>query len=842
MSSTHETKNAEERRESDEDRSAEAKGHGIRRRRPAAWGALVFAIIFLVFGLADILVGSAGRAPLSGDSAAYLRTADGIAHCLTHPSWTLERLFGGGFTPEQRVELGFDGWILQHAPLYLMPLACTQAVAPGETSARLLSALFLAGLGALLYDLGRRLFSPLVGAAACLLFLFHPSSLVYGTAVLTEMCLAFLAVLGGWLLVRWFSETSKGASLALGLGLGALYLGKITWRPLLPILVLVAGLYLWKRRDRLSLLTSLGVGLAVVLIPWWIGLSLAGLPANPFSETGEDMLWLYRGNNVELQGWETVGAGDAISREFSETSDEVRRSGGSVRKAYQVAFLRGIQEHPVQWVSLVGRKLFYFWTRPAVKHYTDHALWTMPPWLALLPWLVLAALLGWLLSLSHRTAWLAALPAIYLGFAHAASHLVSRYNVPAQPVVALYAAALPWVLVRGPWLRRSIPSLGSWRNWILPAVILAFACVGWVFAHPPWRTSRGILPLLSWAAPAAWAAALTLLGWLAGRHFRRSLGASRATFWGCLGAGLLGGFLVLGFRGSDPDWDRFSVRLEKPGDAVVQEIGVPATVDRRQIGGVYLEMDLARSVSGDFALEVWVQERLAHVYLGSLGAAPEDFLLERSIHGYQNRHRRVLETLNEHVEGYLEPRYGERSPGLDGIRRWVRLPLHPLDLVGRDTLRVKLLLRRAGPEAYVQLFGDRAIPSSGTRVFTGPAFFTNPYQLSNYRFRLLEGNRLEADYRLWRQVPLESPWGRSLFLREGTPGDDLSRSPGFQGGEYRIRLRVRLPGQYVWRTEGGRNRLVWASVERSGDRLPDGEELRNRMSHYQDYFDGHATF
>jgi hypothetical protein len=163
--------------------------------------------------------------------------------------------------------------------------------------------------------------------------------------------------------------------------------------------------------------------------------------------------------------------------------------------------------------------------------------------------------------------------------------------------------------------------------------------------------------------------------------------------------------------------------------------------------------------------------------------------------------------------------------------------------VGRDTLKVSLVLRRAAEGSYVEIFGDQALPHRGERVFTGPVFFTNPYQLSNYRFRLLEGDRLEADYRLWRSVTLESPWGRCFFLREGKErSEDLSRSPGFQRGEYRIRLRAKLPGQYVWRKEKGRERLVWTSSQKQGDRLPDGEELRARMSRYEDYFDGYATF
>jgi len=252
-------------------------------------------------------------------------------------------------------------------------------------------------------------------------------------------------------------------------------------------------------------------------------------------------------------------------------------------------------------------------------------------------------------------------------------------------------------------------------------------------------------------------------------------------------------------------------------------------------------MDLLRSVSGNFTLEVWIGDRLAHVYIGSLGTREEDLLLDPDIHGYQDRYRRVLDTLQEHAAGYLDAKYGDESPGLDGFRRWVRLPIHPVDLVGRDTLEVSLVLAQAGEGAYVELFGDQALAATDNREFLGPSFFLNPYRLSNYRFRLLAGDRREADYRLWSKIELESPRAESVLLREGKVSWDLSRDPGIQTGEYRIRLRLRLPGQYVLREGSRGRRLQWATSFLPGDELPTGEDIRRRMS-VQDDVDGYATF
>jgi 4-amino-4-deoxy-L-arabinose transferase-like glycosyltransferase len=809
-------------------------------KRMAPWGGFPVAILFGLLGWAHLNDPQATLIPLTGDSQSYLRTASGVAETLERPGWTLERLLHGGFSPEERRELGFDGWILQHAPLYIFPLGVAKAVGAGERGTRVVTVLFLALLGGLLYDLGRRLFSPWVGLLACALLLLQPATLRYGTAVLTEIPLAFLAVLGGWLLVRWRQRMTPGRSLALGLGLGLLYLGKVTWRPLLPLLVLVAVAYLWRREDRTRLLAWLGCGLAAVLVPWWVGLALAGLPANPISETGEDMLWLYRGNMVRLQGWETVGVGDTFTPELVEaTREESPRPDRSVRRAYRKALIRTILGDPLGWLCLVGRKFVLFWSHPPVKTYTWTPLGRMPPWLDLFWILVLLALGGWLGVLGDQGRWLAALPALYLGFAHAVSHLVSRYNVPAAPLVHLYAASLPWTLARLPW--RGMDGRRALRSrpvlWALLALAAAGALGWW-----PWPLSGGGYLALSWLRALLVAAALGLGGWALARGWRRLFPEGRGGAWGMAGVGLFLGLLVVAWRGGDPDPDAFSVRLEKPGDQVIQRIGLPRTLDPMGMAGAYLEMDLLRSVSGEFTLEVWVNQRLAHVFVGSLGGRKESFVLNPKIFGQEDRHLRIAETLEEWAKGYLEPRYGPGVRAMDLFRRWVRVPLDPVDLAGRDTLEVRLLLRRAGRGAYVELFGDAALPPRAPRIFRGPVFLTNAYTLSNYKFRLLAGDRREADYRLVMPIPLESPWGESLFLPRGRAQRDLSRAPGFQPGEYRIRLRVRLPGAYVWRVKKGRPRLVWSAERRPEDRTPTMEDVRKRMARLDEAFDGYLTF
>lgn len=799
--------------------------------------------IYLVLGVGQVLSPSAEQIPLTGDSQSYLRTASGISHCITHPGWTIDHLFSGGFSPEEKQNLGFDGWILHHAPLYLIPLGISQAMGTGETGARIVTILFLALLGGFVFDLGRRLFSPLVGLCAALITLLDPATLLYGTAVLTEIPLAFLVVLIGWIFVRWVEQKNPRWSLILGLGFGLLYLGKITFRPLLPILVLMAAAYLWKRQDRVRLLVFLGLGLAIILIPWWLGLLSLDLPLNPVAESGEDMLWLFRGNNVHLQGWETVGAGDASTPELQQAVAEIAgQSDVLIRKAYQRALFLGIQHQPLQWAALVGRKLVLFWTHPAVKNYTSHPFWTMPPWLILFPLLILVACFGWLLSFDGPRRWIPAVPILYLSAAHALSHLVSRYNVPTLPIVYLYAAAAPWILLRAPWI-------GTWRKadwrpsagWFLIGGTLAALALGFFTAHPLWRPSAADVRSLSWLASLFKALGLALAGLAGAWILKRSTHVGHRTPWGLISGGILGGILILSWRGSDPDWDLFSVRLEKSGDRVVQRIAIPHTLPLSRIESGHLEIDMLRSISSEFTLEVWVNGRLAHTYNGGLGAEPYDFTLSPLVHGYQERYLRIIETLTDHMEGDLEPRYKDRNPGLDAYRRWVRVPLEPGDYMGRDTLSVSLVLQRAGPGAYIEIFGDQVMESSPGRVLRGPAFFTNAYLLSNYRFRVLAGDRREADVRLTTDIPLDSSWSESSFWKGDRPSRDLSRDFGVQRGEYRIRLRLRMPGRYVWREEKGQPRLKWIANPTAEDRNPTGEEVRQKMIYIQGYFDGFAT-
>jgi 4-amino-4-deoxy-L-arabinose transferase-like glycosyltransferase len=812
--------------------------------------SLRFQIAFLaafLWGAAHLARTPSDVLPITGDSAKYDALARGVEQVIHRPSLAAG-LVRGDLEPARRDSLGFDRWEFQHAPGYVVPLGVIYAIFPNNHGVgRGFSLLLYAASAGLLLLLADRLIGRRLAWVAVGLYLAYAPFLHYGLGIATEGPSAFFVLLAALALVRFHRRERPGRALAAGLALGLLFLAKTTFRPLVLALVVLEAVRLWRRAQPARLL-RLALGAAAPVLGWTLVLALAHVPLNPLARTGEDALWAYRGNYVPDQGWETTGLGDAVTPELREASEGLAPPGDSVtpedyatrRTMYERALRLTIARDPIGWLSLVATKFGLFWEHPARKIPTHTVLgaWIVPRWVHLL--LFPLGLLGWARCLGRRDGtWIPGALALAVAAVHALTHLVARYHLPVLAVWFVYAilgarAVAGWL--RDGWRHRARLRPGGWP-WAAPGLWLAAWGAGALALAPPTPVGpgagRGLWvagALLAGLAPLALAPVVARLA-DAGRP--PSLGRRAAV----IVALLLFCLPRVGARLGDPDWDRFRVRLERPGQTLVQEIGRGAVLrgGAAAVDSVWLEIDALRSVGGSLRLEVRVQGERVRVLADTLDGAYADFLFDREAHEADGRYARLADVCRTFVRERLDRRYGARSPGYDYFRRWVRVPV-PATALDRDTLRVELELTQVSGGAWVDVYGDRY--PDPRRTFVGPALGDNPFEHSHYRLEFLCDDREEADARLVRPRPLVSPWSRSRRRDGARLTDDLDPGPRRAQGELRVRVRARIPGALAAREVDGRWVPVWATTLRPGEQWFGPQDIRRFQCRRDQYVDG----
>ncbi len=894
-------------------------------RIPARNAFAAVFLVFLVIGFAQLALPGIDHPPVTGDSEKYHELAAGIEMLLQDPSlWG--PLLRDELPPETRKALGIDRWEFQHAPAYTIPLGVAYALLPNnEGTGRSLSVIFYALSGGLLYLIGRRLVGPLWGAIPLGAYLLYLPMLFYATGILTEVFGVFALLLTSYVLLLWHRRPSAKRALCLGLACAFLYFAKTTFRPLVA-LILVAELVVTLRALRAAGATgatgsagptgptgptgsagtagppgpesrrirrvkplravSLMVGVLVPVSLWYGGLVAAGVTPEGVSHSGESQLWLYRGNLVADQGWETTAMGDPITPIIDEAGARLRAAGGDEmdpdqrqRELYTRALWLSIRSDVFGWAALVAKKFHLFWTYPARKDHLETVLgdYVIPRGMHRVAYVLGLLGLAVLLRRSPELAW-PGLLALGVAGLHALSHLVARYNVPVLPLWGLMATVglrSLWIRLRegvAVWRSRGVDWLRPRRTWRVPLVWLAVAAAALaggsfllsVLPGDDPVTGRGLyvfgglLVGLGIVATGPLMAACGARGGRGGTRDdeghddvrlgkrslgKRSLGKRRLSGGRRRSAAYLAlapTILAIGVTGvilSERDWDQFAVRLERAGDAVVQRIplGNPNLTRPDLFESAWLEIDMLQSLGGRFELEVWVQEQHVHTFTDSLGAVYESFLFDPAVHPAQGRYRRLAETLARFVHERSEPDYGV---GFDYFRRWVRVPV-PQELLGGDFLEVELRLTKATDGGWIRVYGDRFPGQGNERRIDQPAMGENPNEFSHYRAEFFAGDRERTDGRLIRPTLLRSPFATSLLRTKSQPRMDLGERYRTLRGELRVRLRVALVGVFVFREdEAGERQRTWTLSPRPEDEVLNPAEMRMFRWWRGEYFDG----
>ena len=354
-----------------------------------------------------------------------------------------------------------------HGFLYPACWALFDLAGAGHAGLRATQALLGALSCVLLYDVGRRLLTP-VAAAGCGLAasLYWPYVLFSSQLVATTLVL-FLVLAAFSLLLRL--DTRPAAALGAGLALGLLITTRANAALLVP--AVFAGL-VWRARSgvaarRPAAWLALGIGIAVVpyaTLNWHA-------QGTPLPHEGA---WsFYLGANPEADGTPYARPGlDWQRLESLGYRDGVHTPAPRRGRIYLEEVIRFAVAEPAAYARLLYRKLRLFWHAYEIPvsvdlhHYDDTLL---ARWLFLDFGFVAPLALVGLLARRRDRRWLPA-------YAGAAAFLLScllftvcsRYRLPATPFLVLFAAAAVTDLAGA--VRARHRSL--WRFWA-PALLAA---------------------------------------------------------------------------------------------------------------------------------------------------------------------------------------------------------------------------------------------------------------------------------------------------------------------------------------------------------------------------------
>ncbi|MCA9758250.1 MAG: phospholipid carrier-dependent glycosyltransferase [Candidatus Eisenbacteria bacterium] len=829
--------------------------------------------------------------PIRSDSEKYDNAAMGFAHFVEDLPTALPKLFGGEFSDEERERYEWGSGILQHAPSYVVPLGLTYSLlGHSEKAGRLFTVLLSAATAFLLVWWTERRFGRIAAALAGVAFAFWPPHVYFGTAIMTEMPITFgvIAAIVGLESTRALrpadkedarrSLTDKGSFLRRALSFRRRDIGPVAFGGALLALAALAKfslLYLIlpfllldvvERGRRAGWLAFVGLrlaGLGLVFGLWGGFLAGADLPREGVSGGFTSDLFLFRGNYAEDRGFETVGLGDAnvpvlveAVRRNSRASAGEMEEDEYVSTVFRDALRATIRQDPIGWLALVGAKANWFWSCPAVS--TDVQAWfgRIPPPTRFQLVVVIFGLLGiGAVILGARQGFLPLLFVTYLMSIHAVTHLVGRYDIPAVALMFGYSAGGAALL--GRWVRdlarrragevepsSALPSAFGPRSFRTPRVailavglvlLLLFVLVPrdvWVGGGMAPATAALVHAFTGFASCLALGVWL-LSGWWGRRAWPRVVGAALLP----VVFGLLG---VADVR-ANRDPDQWEARLSKPGDTIVQRLEIPADLEWKAVIRAEVAIDMLADAGTKPVVVVRLDGTVLRQFPEGIANLDEDYLMDRRIHGAQKRYERVLRAYDEQLDSYVRHRYPDA--GHDFFLQWYRIPVEVDSLRGRTEVEIEIEL--IDPKGGgVTVFGDGDVepsPRKGpTRRVHAPAYLENPYELSVYQFRLFGSDRKRADVRLTRPMDLYSSHADGAFVRGGEPlKDDLSPARGAQRGEYRVRLRTKLRGYYVYRDRGKPDLdPIWA-VYPKPDELPvSANDLRHLSARREDYFNG----
>jgi hypothetical protein len=479
-----------------------------------------------------------------------------------------------------------------------------------------------------------------------------------------------------------------------------------------------------------------------------------------WSGTTDPSINSYAGIVFDNLGWRTDhlsfnsrGELPAVLRERGHTQPDM--------DDYRLATARTWERHPLETAAVLLHKTYIVWRHP----YNDSRRTFLfggraQRWLHEAV-LALAAIGLPLLLRNWRMGVPLVLTILYMWVTYFTVQIEVRYMVTAVPLMICCAACALTLLGRG-W-RTAWRTERTRRLWMAALLLLASllllggATIGRLVA-PPFRLSpAGAYNLHRGLAILVMLEAAVLAAMLLQRATARRW-ALAATALPCLAGALI--FLVGGSLANL--WHQWICPLTA-GDAVRQDFVLPAWLPPPARAEVRL--DLARYSAGQQDLVVMVDGVEAARFTGGPtldnAVAPADFY--RQIFAGQGRPPRSW-------------------------HGWYAVPVDPALLANTQQLRTEARVEGAGT---VVVFGD--YPLDNAAIYDGPSPIS-PGSIADTSVYKYLG---DGDLRMRRRYQFGGKSWSSYFDGQQWTGVDLSPSPGWQYGRYRIVLRLVYPNGQV---------------------------------------------
>jgi 4-amino-4-deoxy-L-arabinose transferase-like glycosyltransferase len=397
--------------------------------------------------------------------------------------------------------------VFYQAPLYPYFLGVLQLVVGHNLWLIRLIQIILGSLScALIYLVGRKLFSRAAGIAAGLILAGYAPAIFFDALIEKSILDLFLLSLLLFLLIGTMERRHWTQWLAAGATLGLFGLSREN------ALILTAVIPLWLAinfsdqsiQTRARWAAVFFGGLLLVLVPVGIrNLAVGGEFKLTTSQFGAN---LFIGNNPEADGsygsvHKIIGEPQLEGNDAARLAERAlgrRLSPGEVSAYWLNKSLDYIRTEPANWVRLLGKKWLMVWNAREVEDSDDFYIYRQWSWLLALLGSInhfgilapLAAAGAWLTRNQWRRLWLFYAMLTSLALSVALFYVFARYRFPLVPLLALFAGA---ALAELPTLYRN----RAWRSslGIFAVLLMSGLIVNWPIYAGRARRDTTIFPM-----------------------------------------------------------------------------------------------------------------------------------------------------------------------------------------------------------------------------------------------------------------------------------------------------------------------------------------------------------
>ncbi|MEE8149326.1 MAG: glycosyltransferase family 39 protein [candidate division Zixibacteria bacterium] len=387
------------------------------------------------------------------------------------------------------------------APFYIFCLALVFSLFGATLAAARIFGLVIGLVSLLLTFLtGKKLFGKRIGLMAAAIQSLYPIILYFESELLLDPLFMLLLQLSVYSFVLWYKEQTLSSLICMAVSLGLASITRPTALLFLPLVIifLYFSSTLW--RQRVKLIASFTLLLALIILPITIRNYVAGGEAVLISSQGG--INFYIGNNRQSDGV-TAAMPEPLGHNWkiddirylteSETTGELK-SGALSDYWYNKTFDEILQS-PLPWAGLFLKKLYYNFSNREISNnrnlnyfFSQHSLlkFSYFPFAALLALSVLAVVTGYK---SHWGVRLLFILIFFYSVAVALFFFSSRFRLPLLPFYIILSAVGIESLLR--------LSKQSYRRYLLPVSLAVLAAIFSVAPIAPLPTGRQVQHWLS---------------------------------------------------------------------------------------------------------------------------------------------------------------------------------------------------------------------------------------------------------------------------------------------------------------------------------------------------------